>query len=145
MHPIERQKTQPPEQPVAADEAPCDDEGEGPEDQHHADIEFKAQGRPWRGEVANIAAGFYVHRLYPAQASHGAAIDISKGVPAFKPVKPLAPFKGKLCLRQGVDQIMPGKAAQDAFKAQIIQRGHRLIVNQRANKQARQIKGHDVL
>jgi len=141
MRAIERQKTQPPEQPVTAHKAPRDDEGEGPEDQHHADIEFKAQRRPW-GRQADDAA--FLLRICPAHAQplHRAAIDIGKGIPAFEPVKPLAAFKGELQLGQRVDNIMARKAPDDAVKAPIIKGGDRLFIDERADQKAGEINGH---
>lgn len=141
MQAVERQKADPPEQPVSAEKAPRDDQRERPEDQDNADIEFKAQRRP-RGRQVDDAP--FLLRICPvhAQPLHRAAIDIGKGIPAFEPVKPLAAFKGELQLGQRVDNIMARKTPDDAVKAPIIKGGDRLFIDERADQKAGEINGH---
>ena len=142
MRAIEREKANPPEQPITAKKAAGDDQGKGPEDQDDTDVEVKAQGRPRGRQEDDVALPLYVDFLMFAHASDGAAIDIGKGIPAFKPVKAFAAFKHKLSQRNGPHHIMAGKAPHDAFKPHIIQNRGRLIIDERANKKAGEMNGH---
>jgi len=143
MRAIERQKANPPKQPIPAQKAAGDDQGKGPKDQDDTDVEVKAQGRPWGRQEDDVALPLYVDFLMLPQAGDGAAINIGKGIPAFKTVKAFAAFKHKLPLRYGPHHIMAGKAPHDAFKPHIIQHRGGFIIDERADEEAGEIDRHD--
>lgn len=95
MGAVERQESDQPEEPVSAGKAPRDDEGERPEDKHHADVEGQAQAGPGGRQDRDVGAGVCLYlNLFP-QARKGAAIDIGKGIPFLKLIKPFAAREGE--------------------------------------------------
>lgn len=142
MRAVEHQEPDQPEEPVATRKAARDDEGERPEDQDDADVEAEPQAGPGRRQDRDVGRGVALHLGLIAQAGDGPAIDIGEGIPFLERVEPLAAFKAEACMRGRVDDIMPAKAAQDAFKAHIIQGGKGFAIVQRADEQAAEIKRH---
>lgn len=143
MRAVEREESDQPEEPVSAGKAPRDDEAERPEDKHHADVEGQAQAGPGGRQDRDVGAARGLHLKRVAQARHVAAVDIGEGIPFLERVEPLPPFKGEARVGDGGDDIMAAKAAQDAFKAHIVERGHRFGIIQRADEQAGEINGHE--
>lgn len=141
---VERQEPDQPEEPVAAGKAARDDEGERPEDQDDADVEAEPQAGPGGRQDRDVGRGVALHLGLIAQAGDGAAIDIGEGIPFLERVEPLAAREAEARLRGRVDDIMAAKAAQDTFKAHIIQRGEGLAILQRADEQTAEIKRHGV-
>lgn len=142
MGAVERQESDQPEEPVSAGKAARDDESERPEDQDDADVEGEAQRGPGGRQDRDVGTGRGLHLKRVAQARHVAAVDIGEGIPFLERVEPLPPFKGETRVGNGGDDIMAAKAAQDAFKAHIVERGHRFGIIQRADEQAGKINGH---
>lgn len=91
---VEHEESDQPEEPVSAGKAPRDDEAERPEDEDHADVERQAQAGPGGRQDRDVGAGVRYLHLFP-QARKGAAIDIGKGIPFLKLIKPLSAREGE--------------------------------------------------